>query len=227
MSPEELIIKALQKAVIPEEKNIYIELVKQVFPMIITLAAAYLGFKATLKQAERNFDAQLKAALISRNTELDKRFVELKLSHFMEAQSSIEQFNNIFSDYCANVRNWNDHQRDGNYKKLPYYDEEHAKLERECYSAFLILSNAESKLLISGKLEVRQTIQEYRELARKIFLTVYLKKNVDGWKKEDWNEYTKNIENQSKKLSEFKRNLMERLGEEIENEHNKQINRDT
>lgn len=227
MSPEELIIKALEKAVIPEQKNNLIEVAKQVLPLLITLAVAWLGFKATLKQAEKSFDAQLKTALISRNTELDKQFIEMKLSHFMEAQNSIEQFNNTFSDYCANVRNWNDHQRDGNYEKLPYCDEEHTKLERECYAAFLILSCAESKLLILGKLEVHQNFQKYREHARQIYRTVYLKKSSKGWEEKDWNEYTKNIQEQSDELNEYKRALMKQLGEEIENEHNKQINRKT
>jgi hypothetical protein len=198
---------------------------KSLGPLLITLGVAWIGFRATIKQSERNFEAQIKTALLSRNTEIDNKLLEMKLTQFIEAQVLIDQFCNCISDYCANVNNWNDRKRDGLDELLSEYESKHKVLEEQCYKAFLLLGTAESKLLFLGKKAVHQHMLSLYDEAVSIYKDTYLNTSMDEWKKDDWNNYNKKIKEDIFKLKELKRTLMFTLGKEINNEHNTLLKR--
>lgn len=221
MTPEELIIKALENVVMAKKDNDLTELLKIALPILGTLIAAFLGFRATLKQTERNFAAQIKTALLSRNTELDAQFLEIKLKHYMEVQDLIDQFANIVTDYCANVRNWNDHKRDSNNDSLYEHEKKHSKLQDDFYKGFLLLASAESKLLILRKSAAHQIFQSLNATANTIYQSVYL----DQQKVDKWDEYNQNILALVEEFKEDKRQLMSKIGDELNQEHHLLLNK--
>lgn len=221
MTPEELIIKALENAVMAKKDNELTEILTIALPILGTLVAAFLGFRATLKQTERNVAAQIKTALLSRNTELDAQFLGIKLKHYMEVQHLIDQFANIVIDYCANVRNWNDHKRDNNSDSLYEHEKKHSKLQDNFYKGFLLLASAESKLLILRKSVPHKIYQSLNSKANHIYHKVYL----DQQKVDEWDEYNQEILALVEEFKESKRQLMSNLGDELNQEHNMLLNR--
>ncbi|WP_372374040.1 hypothetical protein ACDI10_07485 [Vreelandella venusta] len=195
--------------------------VKILFPVLGTVAGAVIGYFSMRKQTERNFDAQIKTAVLSRGTELDIQFLNKKLMHFMEVQNLIDQFASIVADYCANVRNFNDHKIDNELELLSECKKKHSVLNDEYYKGFLLLGAAESKLLILGKTESQKIHHSLYERADYIFKNVFIDKN----KIESLDAYTEEILSLVQEFKGLKRHLMTTLGEDINNEHNKLLKR--
>jgi len=216
MTAEELIIKAIEKTVITKDISIIDDLIKIGLPILGTVIGTLLGYKASMRQTEKNFEAQIKTAVLTRNTDLDSRFLENKLKHFIEAQNLIDQFINTISDYCANVKNWNDHKKNGNAELQIKAKSNHEELQREFYKGFLLLGTAESRLLILGKSEIHKPFNLLNKKSKEIYESVYIEKES-----RPNNEITELVED----LKRIKYSLFTELGKEIELEHTKLLQR--
>lgn len=216
MTPEELIVKALEKAVTSGQSGVTSDLIKIGLPILGTVIGAYLGYIASRKQAEKNFEAQIKTAVLARTTDLDSRFLEIKLEHFMEMQTLIDQFTNTVADYSANVKNWNDHKQNGNAELQVQTRNKHSTLQEDFYKGFLLLGSAESKLLVLGKTKMLDTFESLTEKSKRIYESVYIQN--DDISNDDI----------SRLVEDFKRlkyQLLIELGNEIEAEHARLLQR--
>ena len=97
MTAEELIIKSLENAVLAKENSFWSDLIKIGLPILGTVIGAFLGYSASKNQTDKAFEAQIKTALLARNTELDTQFLNAKLEHFINVQNLIDEF----GKYCS------------------------------------------------------------------------------------------------------------------------------
>jgi hypothetical protein len=216
MTPEELIIKALENAVVSKETDIINDLIKIGLPILGTVIGGLLGYRATKHQADKNFEAQMETASLARSTELDLQVLEAKIQYFLQSQELIDQFTNIVADYCANVKNWRDHNKANNAELQVEKKDKHLNLEASFYDGFLLLGSAESKILMLGKPELHDIYMKFNSKAKYIYKTVHIENNTLD------NDL---IDSLIEEFRELKMNLLKKLGEEFEYEHNKLLKR--
>jgi len=216
MEPIEIVIKLAEQALKKKEPDYWGDLIKIGLPIVGTIIGGVIGYFSTRKLAEKNYEAQIKAALVSRSTELDARLLETKLAKFEELQNLIDLFVNYVADYCASVKNWKDHLTSGNEEKQEKTKKKVLDLQTKYYDGFLLLNSAESKLLLLGQYETHDKYKELNKLAKYIYETVYMK---------NYEISNNEIDELVEKFKEVKVIIFKQIGKNMESEHNKLLQR--
>lgn len=216
MEPMEIVIKLAEQALKHKEPDYWGDAIKIGLPIIGTVIGGVLGYFSSKNLATKNYEAQIKAALVGRSTELDSRLLETKLIKFEESQNLIDLFVNYVTDYCASVQNWNDHYTNKNIEKQEEVKKKALALQQKYYDGFLLLGSAESKLLLLGQYDIHDKYNELNKIAKQIYETVYI--NNTDFSNNQINDLVDNFK-------EIKVELFKQIGVKIEVEHNKIINR--